>query len=300
MLRRWLAIAASPLLFAACTNHVRYTSDSFERSKREVVYAEALVEPQKQILKSPDVEILLEADETVVVRKLRSHVRFDEYTPYRSGYEVWEVPVGAVCLPVLVVLRVADTVGLGMVPDQKLDDFAGFTFSAMNPLLNLESETRVRRNEVSRETEELDRDVQRGLRPLAGAKLELALDARTPKKFKTDARGRVQVELLSLAPDSLPGRPRALRVSVEGEGKREARVFELPLSQTLASQLTHAVEIRRRARAPGTSPEAIGRSLTELDALGFSTSALALEHELRIREDANLAWLARLDAALRP
>jgi len=300
MLRRWLALIASTALLPACANHVRYTSDAFERPAREIVYSEAVVEPQTPILKRPDVELALAADETVIVRKLRSHVRFDEYTPYRSGYEMWEVPVGAVCLPTLLVLRVVDTVGFGFVPETKLDDFSSFTFSALNPLLNLESESRLRRNEVSRETEELDREVQRSLRPLADAKVDLALDARAPQRFKSDARGRVQVELLSLAPETLPGRPRVLRVSIEGEGKREPRVFELPLSPALSSQLARAVEVRRRARAPGTSPEAIGRSLAELDALGFSEAALSLERELRIREDANLAWLARLDSALRP
>jgi hypothetical protein len=300
MLRRWLALAASAALLPACANHVRYASDTFEREKRKVVYSDAVVERQTSILKTPDVELALAIDETVIVRKMRSNVRFDVYTPYRSGYEIWEVPVGLVCLPVLLVGRVGDVVGLGVVSDEKLDDFSDFTWSAMNPLLNVESESRVRRNEISRQSEELDRDVVRDLRPLSRAKLALALDARKPKTLTTDAHGRVQVDLLALAPDSLPGRPRVLRVAVDGEGKRAARVFDLALSQPLANSLVRAVDLRRRARAPGASPEAIGRSITELDALGFSAASLALEQELRTREYANLAWLARLDAALSP
>lgn len=300
MLRRWLALAASAALLSACANHVRYASDTFEREKREVVYVDAVIERQSAILKTPDVELALAIDETVVVRKLRSNVRFDVYTPYRSGYEIWEVPAGLVCLAPLLVLRVADTVGLGATSDENLADFSEFTWSAMNPLLNVESESRVRRNEISRQTEELDRSVKRELRPLAGAKLGLALDARKPQKRVTDAHGRVQVDLLALAPDSLPGRPRVLRVAVDGEGKRAPRVFDLALSQPLGSRLVQAVALRSRARAPGASPEAIGRSITELDALGFSAASLALEQELRTREYANLAWLARLDAALGP
>jgi hypothetical protein len=300
MLRRWLALAAGAALLPACANHVRYANDSFERQKSEVVYVDAVVERQSSILKTPEVELALAIDETVIVRKLRSNVRFDVYTPYRSGYELWEVPVGIVCLPALLVLRVVDTVGIGVIPDEKLDDFSGFTWSAMNPLLNVESEDRVRRNEISRRTEELDREVKRDLRPLAGAKIGLALDTRKTQKRVTDAHGRLQVDLLALAPDSLPGRPRALRVAVAGKGKRAPRVFDLALSPPLSSRLVQAVEIRRRARAVGASPEAIGRSITELDALGFSAGALALEQELRTRENANVAWLARLDAALGP
>lgn len=300
MSRRWLALVASTALLSACANHVRYASDSFERSKREVVHAEAVIEPATSVLKSPDAELALAVDETVVVHKLRAHVRYDEYTPYRSGYELWEVPVGALCAPAVLVLRVTDTLGFRLVTDANLDAFSDFAFSAFNPLLNLESETRLRRNEIARETEELDRDVQRGLRALAGAPVELALDARTPQRFKTDARGRLHVDLLALAPDALAGGPRVLRISVGGEGKREPRVLEVPISHALSSQLAHGVTVRRKARAAGTSPEGIARALVELDALGFSASALAIERELRAREDANLAWLARLDAALRP
>jgi hypothetical protein len=107
------------------------------------------------------------------------------------------------------------------------------------------------------------------------------------------------VELLAIAPDSLPGRPRSLRVSIEGEGKREREVLDLPISKALSARLVQAMASRRRAMAPGASPEAIGRSLAELDALGFETSALALETELRAREAANPGWLARLETALR-
>lgn len=300
MLRRWLAIVAGAALLPACANHVRYSSDAFESKAREVVHTSTVVEPAGPVLTSSAVDLEVLADETAVVRKLRTRVRFDEYTPYKSGYELWEVPVGTVCLPILLVARVVDLVGFGVVPDKSLDAFAGWTFSAMNPLLNTESDSRLRRNEISRETEELESHVRRELKPLAGAEVVLALDARTSKTFQSDARGRVRVELLALAPDSLPGHPRTLRVAVAGEGKREREVFELPISRTLATQLVQAMASRRRAASPSATPEVIGRSLAELDGLGFPASALALENELRARAGANRAWIARLDAALRP
>lgn len=300
MLRRWLALLASAALLPACANHVRYSSDKFETQAREVVHTATVVEPAGPVLTSPGVDLEILDDETAVVRKLRTRVRFDEYTPYKSGYELWEVPVGSVCLPILLVARAVDLVGFGLVPDESLDEFAGWTFSAMNPLLNTESDSRVRRNEVSRETEELDSQVRRTLEPLAGAQVVLSLDARASQSFESDARGRVRAELLALAPDALPGLPRTLRVAVEGEGKREREVFELPISRTLGARLVQALESRRRATSPGATPETIGRSLVELDALGFPASALALERDLRTRAGANTAWIARLDAAMRP
>ncbi|MBM4335586.1 MAG: hypothetical protein FJ108_06690 [Deltaproteobacteria bacterium] len=298
MPRRLLAVLASTVLLPACANHVRYTGDAYRTSERDVVHAETVVEPQSVPLATPEVELALLADETAVVRKLRTRIRIEESTPYKSGYELWEVPLGTVCVPVLLVLRVVDLVGFGILPDASLDAFAGFTFSAMNPLLNVESESRVRRKEVSRETEELDREVRRELRPLAGAKLVLTLDATAPQTRTSDARGRVRVGLLELVPDRLPGRPRLLRLSIEGEGERERQTLELPISHSLASRLVRALELRSQLRAPGATPEAIGRTLLELDGLGFSAAALSLETELRARESANPVWLARLDSTL--
>ncbi len=298
MPRRLLALLASIALLPACANHVRYTSDAFRTSARDVVNSELVVDANGPVLATPEVELLLLADETAIVRKLRTRIRLEEYTPYKSGYEFWEVPAGTVCLPVLLVLRVVDLVGFGFLPDASLDGFASFTFTAMNPLLNLESESRVRRNEVSRETEELDREVHRELRPVVGGRAALSLDATASQIRTSDARGRVRFGLLELVPDQLPGRPRVLRVSVDGDGERKRETIELPLSHSLSSRLVQALEIRRRARTPGATPESIGRTLAELDGLGFSASALALETELRTRERANSAWLLRLDAAL--
>ncbi len=298
MLRRLLAIVAGAALLPACANHVRYSSDAFESKAQEVVHVATVVEPEGPVLTSPSLALVLLADRTAVVRRLRTRVRFDESTPYKSGYELWEVPVGAVCLPVLLVARVVDLVGFGLVPDKSLDAFAGFTFSAMNPLLNTESRERVRKHEVSRETEELDSQVRRELEPLAGEPVVLALDARAPVTVRSDARGRVRIELLALAPDTLPGRPRSLRVAVDADGKRERHVVELPISHALAGRLAQAMASRSRAQAPGASPEVIGRALAELDALGFASSALTLETELRARAGANAAWVTRLESAM--
>jgi hypothetical protein len=278
MPRRLLALIASAALLPACANHVRYTKDSFESSLREIVHAETVVRPNLRLLTAAQIELELLADETVVVHQLRTRVRIDENTPYNSGYELWEVPVGSVCLPVLLLLRMVDFVGLGFVSDAKLDAFAGWTFAAINPLLNVESESRRRRSQVSHETEELGREVSRELRPLPGEKVLLSLDAEAPRSLTSDEHGRVTMDLLALAPDRLPGRPRRLRVSVEAEGKRERLTVEFPLSRELSVRLGQALNARRLARARDVSPEA----------------------ELRGRKSAKTALPASLDPALKP
>jgi hypothetical protein len=56
MFRRALALGASAALLAGCANHVRDSTDSFERSVREVVNADTIVDARAPVLTSPRVE----------------------------------------------------------------------------------------------------------------------------------------------------------------------------------------------------------------------------------------------------
>jgi hypothetical protein len=203
-------------------------------------------------------------------------------------------------MPAVAVMNASSALGLPLTDDRRTAEFTTWSVTALNPLMNLESRGRLRREEVSRESEELDREVRRELRPLAGVRLALALDPRAPKRFASDARGRVSVELLALAPLDLSGGPRMLRVSVDGDETREPHVVELPIARALGARVARAARMRAAARAPGASPEAVGRALAQLADLGFVESALGLEAELRTRSAHDRAWLARLDSALRP
>jgi hypothetical protein len=194
----------------------------------------------------------------------------------------------------------ASALDLRFAPDKRTAEFTAWSVTALNPLMNLPSHARLRREEVSRESEELDRDVRRERRPLAGVRLALALDPRSPKRLRADEHGRVSTDLLALLPPELEAGPRVLRVSVDGEETREPYVVELPLARELSARLVRAARLRAAARAPGAPPEAVGRSLAALSALGFPESAVGLEVELRAGAARDRAWLARLDDALRP
>jgi hypothetical protein len=300
MFRRALALGAAVALLTACANRVRYSTEAFEHPVRDVVSSETIVDARGKVLTRPRLELALSADETTIVRRMRTKVKSEEYTPYRSGPETWEVAVGVLCLPAVGVMNGARALGLGFTSEKRTAELTTWSLTAANPLMNLPSDTRVFRNEVSRESEELDRDVRREARPLAGERLALALDPRSPKRFTADARGRVSVELLTLVPADLRDGPRLLRVSVDGEETREPRVVELPLSPELSARLARGARLRAAARAPGASPETVGRTLAALTSLGFGESAVGLESELRARAARDRAWLARLDDALGP
>jgi len=58
-------------------------------------------------------------------------------------------------------------------------------------------------------------------------------------------------------------------------------VLELPLARQVSARLLRGAQVRAELRKAGGFADAVAQALVRLDALGFSESALALEHELR-------------------
>ncbi|HXX47915.1 MAG TPA: hypothetical protein VEN47_06790, partial [Myxococcota bacterium] len=225
-------------------------------------------------------------------------VRLDEETPWRLQNELWEVPTGLVAVPFFVAVRASNKMCLGLIPQDFIDGGLDFAFAALNPLLNVESETRLEGREISRQSRDLRSDEERSTRPLAGVPVRVALARQPGVELASDATGRVRVDLLALFEGAPGAAPRSLRVEVAGDGLRSPAALELPLSGRIRARLLEGAHERAAARAPEASAETAARALVALDALGFRDSAQTLERELREREQANTAWLARLDLAL--
>jgi len=134
--------------------------------------------------------------------------------------------------------------------------------------------------------------------PLANATVAAEIPGHPKVFFAADAGGQARIELLRLVPDRLRAAPRRVRIEVAGDGVRRGAVLEVPISAKIAESLAEAVRERQRLRSAGISAESAAHGLVALDTLGFPESALALERELRERQQRNSAWLSRLDLAL--
>jgi hypothetical protein len=295
--RLGIAVALVASALAGCANHVRYADEIRSHEKRDVELAATAIESRRPVLDGAWLELELSTDETLLVRRRETLVHLDQATPWCASEELWEVPAGLFMAPFFVAVRAVDR--LNVIPPAKVDAGLDWGFSALNPALNIESDARLRGREISRETRELGRSEEHSARPLGGVDVSLALADAPAVHVRTDPAGRVHTDLLALAPDSLTTAPHALWVRVPADGPRTAAALELPIARAEATRLMQAVAARRAARAAGVTPESAGRAMAELDALGFSESALSLEHELRERQAQNAAWLARLDLALR-
>src|SRR5258706_332416 len=295
---RVTALAISLLALAGCANHVRFSDEVRQRETRVVTRAVTRIEMRESVIAQPFAELALSADEVVQTRSRETLVHLDEETPWRPLNELWEVPTGLVTVPFFLALRASDKLLLGLIPDAFIDDGTDYGFAALNPALNVESDARVRGREISRRSRELERHEERKSRALDATELLLSIGQGPSERVVTDAKGRARVERLALLGSVPKTSPRALRIEVPGDRVRTTAVLELPLPRQVSARLLRGAQVRAALRKAGASPDAVAQALVELDALGFSESALALEHELRARQQANAAWLARLDLAL--
>ena len=298
MLPRVLALALCLFSLAGCANHVRFADEVRERETRIVTRAATRIETHERVIAQPVAELALSADEVAQIRRRETLVHLDEETPWRASNELWEVPTGLVTVPFFLALRASDKLLLGLIPDTVISDGTDYGFAALNPAMNVESEERVLGRELSRRSRELESSEERTTRSLADTELSLSLGRGPSQRVVTDSEGRARVELLALLHDVPTSAPRVLRVEVPGDGVRPKAIVELPLARQLSARLVRAAHVRDSARKPGISPDAVAQALVQLDSLGFSESAISLEHELRERQQTNAAWLSRLDLAL--
>jgi len=298
MLLRICAALLAACAAAGCANHVRFENEVREHESREVASAATRI-AAPSALAQPYLELALTSEETLSIRRRETLVKLDEETPWLAREELWEVPAGLVAIPFFTAMRASDKLCLGLIPDHTFNDGLDWGFAALNPALNVESPDRVEGREVARKTRELGRFEEHDSRALGGVPIAVAIPGHPKVVFAADAGGHARIELLRLVPDSLRAPPRRVRIEVGGDGVRSGAALDVPIGHDIAERLADAVRERQRLRAAGISAEAAARGLVALDTLGFPESALALEQELRDRQQRNAAWLSRLDLALR-
>ena len=293
-----IALAISALALAGCANHVRFDDEIRERETRVVTHAAPRIELREAVITQPFVELAVSADEAVEIRRRETLVHLDEETPWSPVNELWEVPTGLVTVPFFIAVRGSNKMLLGLIPDKFIDSGTDYAFAALNPALNVESDERLVGHEVSRRSHELESKQELETRSLGDTELSVSLGNGASKRVVTDAAGRVRIELLSLLDGVPASAPRVLHVEVPGDDVRASTALELPLARKMSAGVVHAARARAEARIDGATPRAVAQALLQLDSLGFSESALALEQELRDRQHANAGWLSRLDLAL--
>jgi hypothetical protein len=277
----WLAGCANEL---AQVEVVEEETRSETLSSRVVVEAETPLRSARTSLELARVEEIEDFTERRVVRQV-------EVTPYSGWRELYEVPAGAVAVPLSLGFNAANVVLLGYVPDTQVAAFTSWTYAALNPALNVESAGRVERRRGEVLSSELERHTREQRVPLQDAEAGVQLDDGPVTVLRSDARGMLPFHLLELVDPARDLRPRKLVVTLSPAGS-----YELPVERDLAQRLRQAREALQAIALQRDDVRRLARAVFELDRLGFEDYSLSLEDEIAVelhREPARLAEFSR-------
>lgn len=281
-------------LAGGCANQLQQVEVVEEETRSETLSSRVVVEAETPLRSARAALALARVDE-IEDRTERRVVRQVEVTPYSGWRELYEVPGGAVAVPLSLGFNAANAVLLGYVPDAQVAAFTSWTYAALNPALNVESAGRVerRRGEVlSSDTEHHTRE-QRV--PLTDAQAGVRLDDGPVTLLRSDARGILPFHLLELVDPEHDLRPRKLVVTLGREPEDGVR-YELPVERDLAQRLRQARDALRAIQLQRGDVRRLARAVFELDRLGFEDYSLSLEDEIAVqlhREPARLAEFSR-------
>lgn len=281
------ASAGAAVLAAAlpsgCANHLRTVAHDEEREQVRVVDVRYSIDTDLEVLSSPRFRVEFSKEETLETTVETTTITYDEATPYSGGRELYEVPAGAVALPFAVLGELADVLAFGRLPDRLSHGMASWALSALNPLMNAESQTRVVREEVARELRKgvPSRTVVR--RPLSEHPVEVRFENAPVAVLHTDRGGAASPHVLELT--LADGDPRPHKVLVRVRHSDVERGFYL--DRRLTARIRQAQAWLAVLGDPSATPTELARAVLAIDQLGFARFSLEAEDEIyaRLRDD---------------
>ncbi len=229
-------------LATGCANSLRTLELEDGLERRDSTSASYDIQAPEGPLRTALVVLQVQLEEVTVTSSARTVRRVEDITPYQSLRELYEVPGGLVALPLSFVWNALDVALLGFIPNEVVEPFTYWTFAALNPLLNTESESRVERRELDSRVLPSTNETQRAERPAAGQWIDVALAGAPSVRLATDDAGSLSVFL-----DELPwprdlGIPRRVVATVptaDGEGARAEIELDGDFAEYLALNAEH-------------------------------------------------------------
>jgi hypothetical protein len=269
------------LALAGCANHIRYVDASEEHHDLQVRSTAYMIESHTPVIETDLVQLRLFKLEVDDDKAKRSTTKFDEFTPYEGARELYEVPLGIVCIPVALLANVGRVLTFGMIPGQAVDNFTSWAFTAVNPFMNAADPTRVQTRPVSTVTSDGEVKETRVETPLEQVNVAVNFDDYGGRVMKTDSKGQLDFDLLDVITESLATRPRKLVVSTPNPagGSEEIRrefFIERELAARVYEARNHVLAYRNGPRDAAT----LGEAVAALDRLQFKDYSLTLEDKI--------------------
>ena len=183
-----------------CANHVKVdTIAESDVIRTKLSHTIDIETNTGSLVTSPLINANVQENKTFKVATFELKTDYDVVTPYQGLRELYEFPVGVAALPVAVVVNLTDFLLFGLVPNKFTDSLLDWSFSGMNPFLNIESEERTVRSVIKSDKKLLDEREEHLKKPLFNQEIIVASGDDDSMKITLDQNGKAEISLIRLS-----------------------------------------------------------------------------------------------------
>ncbi len=269
-------VAVSGLLFPGCANTVRKDKSTETVITRTPRHAISFIRYSDYAKDPSIINIIVNKEVNVKVVHAEDEIYNELETPYSGWRELYEVPAGIGVFPAALVVNILDFASLGVIPNWMTDDMLDYSFAAMNPCMNAESDSRVVKHELRHENKIVDQYVDSRKLTAVGAEVRIMDGKKELQRLTTDEYGEVKLSLFTpIYLDQIESLAELnIIIKVDDLGKPDIANIVLP--RRLRYRLVKAREAIKLYRKQPT-PQTLARTVMLLEDLKFSRQSLIFE-----------------------
>jgi hypothetical protein len=269
------------VFITGCANHIKNVSLKDTQIDRKVTKEDYFMTfaDQDKVIENPSINLKLEKQSHFKVEHYEVTQNKEMLTPYQGWREFYEVPMGIGLFPCAIVVNALDFATLGFIPNSFTDDLLDYSFTGMNPCLNIENEERVVYKVSKSDKKKIDSKVETTTSPAADMQVQLISASQQEPLLtgRTDKSGRIEINFFDeklFTSDFHSQRELGLIVV----DKKNAKVAEaqILIDRILSRRLKKAARLINEFHQNQT-PEKLAATVWELEKLKFPKAALRLE-----------------------
>ena len=291
-------VAVSGLLFAGCANTIRKDKSTETLITRTPQHAICFIRYADYANDPSIINITVSKELNVQVVHAEDEIYNELETPYSGWRELYEVPAGIGVFPAAVVVNILDFASLGFIPNWMTDDMLDYSFAAMNPCLNAESDSRIVKRELRHEKKIVDQYLDSRKQAAVGAEVRVMDGKKELQRLKTDQRGEVKLRLFTPIYFDQIESLAELNVTVKVDNLGRPDVINIVIPRRLRYRLVKAREAIKVYRKQST-PEALAQTVMLLEDLTFSRQSLLFERAELVANSERKDFLSSFKQAIK-
>lgn len=284
MKKNYLLFLAALLLAVTCgcRNHIKDIDSSMTDYERTVTRDL----PMLQVLEADQdncfYRLRITGNKDAEVKVFEVQNTISRFTPWSGWRELYEVPMGLVLVPVGLCSHVLNIATLGIFPYSWCWDLDCVSFAALNPCINIESDTRYQDEPLRSRRDQVDTRQENSVYAMHHTNVSLVVGTKI-KHTITNNIGIAQFDLLDIKGDSivLNNHDRELKIFV---GTSKEPIFSRIISRSVRNRIAKAsAAIKNYYKKP--TGKTLHKTVILLEELKFTRLSYLLEkQELNARD----------------